>query len=106
LKIIIINKLSFPGYLNSFLAISSKHLTVLIDIAYSSFFHHTPDRHHFMRTECSKFQTHLEDVLSVDPNWHNAIEMNTCVENFSGAVLKTLTASTPNLYLRECITKR
>jgi len=39
--------------------------------------------------------THLEEVIPFDPELHNEMAIDTCVENFSGAVLKALATSTP-----------
>jgi hypothetical protein len=43
----------------------------------------------------------LEDQIPFDPELHNGIAINTCVENFSGAVLKALAASTPKCRPRD-----
>jgi len=40
----------------------------------------------------SKFQIHLEDQIPFDPELHNGMAIDMCVENFSGAVLKALVA--------------
>jgi hypothetical protein len=37
----------------------------------------------------------LEDQIPFDPELHNGITIDTCVENFSGAVLQALAAPTP-----------
>jgi hypothetical protein len=37
----------------------------------------------------------LEDQIPFDPELHDGMAINTCVENVSGAVLKALAASTP-----------
>jgi hypothetical protein len=37
----------------------------------------------------------LEELIPFDPELHNKMAIDTCVENFSGAVLKALAASTP-----------
>jgi hypothetical protein len=37
----------------------------------------------------------LEDQVPFDPQLLNGMAIDTCVENFSGAVLKALEASTP-----------
>jgi hypothetical protein len=37
----------------------------------------------------------LEDQIPFDPELLNGMAIDTCVENFSGAVLKALEASTP-----------
>jgi hypothetical protein len=48
-----------------------------------------------MRTDWANFQTHLEDQIPFDPELNDVMAIDTCVENFSGAVLKSLAASTP-----------
>jgi hypothetical protein len=93
---IVINKdLSFLVYLTSCSALSSDHLPVLIDIACRSSFHLPPDRPDFRRTDWANFQTHFEDQIPFNLEIHNEMARDTCVENFSGAVLKALVASTP-----------
>jgi hypothetical protein len=37
----------------------------------------------------------LEDQIPFDPKLHNGMAIDTCVENFHGAVLKAVAASTP-----------
>jgi hypothetical protein len=37
----------------------------------------------------------LEDKIPFDPELHDGMTIDTCVENFSSAVLKALVASTP-----------
>ena len=43
----------------------------------------------------SNFQDNLEDHIPFDPEVHNGMAMDTCVENFSSAVLQALAAYTP-----------
>ena len=43
----------------------------------------------------AKFQTKLEAEISFNPEMHNTMDIDTCVENFSGAILGALEASTP-----------
>ena len=43
----------------------------------------------------AKFQTHLEAEIPFNPELHNSMDIDTCVENFSGAMLWALEASTP-----------
>jgi len=95
LNIVMTKKLSFPVYLTSCSALSLDHLPVLTDTACRSPSHHPPDRHNLRRTDWANFQTHLEDVIQFDPELHNEMVIDTCVEHFSGAVLKALVASTP-----------
>ena len=40
-------------------------------------------------------KTHLEDQIAFDPELHDGMAIDTCVENLSGTVLKALAASTP-----------
>ena len=53
------------------------------------------DRPDFRCTDWANFQTHLKDQIPFDPELHDGIAIDTSVENFSGAVLKALAASTP-----------
>ena len=94
LDIVITKNLTFPVYLTSCSALSSDHLTVLIDTTCCSSLQHPPDRHGFRRTDWANFQTHLQDQIQFDPELHDGIAIDTCVEN-SGAVLKVLATSTP-----------
>jgi hypothetical protein len=43
----------------------------------------------------------LEDQIPFDPKLHNGMAFDTCVENFSGAVLKALAASAPKCRPRD-----
>jgi hypothetical protein len=95
LDIVITKNLTSPVYLTSCSALSSEHLPVLIDTTCRSTFHHPPDRPDFRRTDWANFQTHLEDQIPFDPELQDGMANDTCVENFSGAVLKALAASTP-----------
>ena len=98
LDIAVTKDVPFPVYLTSCSALSSDHLPGLIDTACRSSFHHPPDRPNFRRTDWANFQTHLEDHIPFDPEMHNGMAINTCVDNFSGAVLQALTASTPKCH--------
>jgi endonuclease/exonuclease/phosphatase family metal-dependent hydrolase len=95
LDIMLTQNLSFPLYLTSCSALSSDHLPVLIETACRSSFHHPPDRPDFRRTDWANFQIHLEDQIPFDPELHNGMAIDTCVENLSSADLKALAASTP-----------
>jgi hypothetical protein len=94
LDIAVAKDLPFPVYLTSCSALSSDHLPVLIETACRSSFHQSPDRPDFRRTD---WATHLEDQIPFDPELHNGMAIDTCVEFFSGAVLKALAASTSNV---------
>ena len=85
--------LSFPLYLTSCSALNSDHLPVLIDTACRSSFLNPPDLPDFRRTDWASFQTQLEELSPFDSELHNEMAIDTCVENFSGAVLKALSAS-------------
>ena len=61
-----------------------------------SSFQHPPDRPDVRRTDWAKLHTHLEAEIPFNPELHNSIDIDTCVENFSGAILGALEASTPN----------
>jgi len=92
----VINKnLSFPVYLTSCSALRSDHLPVFIDASCRSSFHNPPDRPDFRPTDCASFQAQLEELIPFDSELHNEMAIDTCVENFSGSVLKALAASTP-----------
>jgi len=82
-------------YLTSCFALSSDDLPVLSDTTCRSSFQHPPDRPDFRRTDWANFQTHLEDQIPFDPELHDGMAIDMCVENFSGAVLEALAASTP-----------
>jgi hypothetical protein len=43
----------------------------------------------------------MEAEISFNPELHNAMAIDTCVENFSGAVLKSLGTSTPKRRSRD-----
>ena len=92
---VITKNLTSPVYLTSFSVLTSDHLPILIETTCRSFFQHPPDRPDFRRTDWAKFQTHLEDQIPFDPELHDGMAIETCVENFSGAVRKALAASTP-----------
>ena len=78
----ITKKHSTPVYRISCSALSSDHLPVLIDTTYHSSFHHPHDRSDFKQTDWAKFQIHLEDQITFDPELHNEMAIDTCVDNF------------------------
>jgi len=94
LGIAMVKEIPFPVYLTSCSALSSDHLPVLIDTTCHSSFQHPPDRPDFRRTHWANFQVHLEDQIPFDPEFHNGLAIDPCVEKFSGAVPKALAAST------------
>ena len=95
LQIVITKSRTFPVYLTSCSALNSDYLLVLIDTSCRSSVHHPMDRPNFRRTDWANFQTHFEDLIPFDLELHNGMAIDTCVENFSGAVLKALAASSP-----------
>ena len=97
----ITKNLSIPGYLTSYSALSTDNLPIIIDTTCRSSFHHPTDRLDFRLTDWANFQTHLQELVPFDPELHNEMAIDTCVENFSGAVVKALEASTPKLRPRD-----
>jgi len=65
LDIVLTKDLSFPVYLTSCSALSSDHLSVLIDTACRSSFQHPSDRPDFRRTDWANFQTNLKRSISL-----------------------------------------
>ena len=63
-------------------------------------FHHPTDRPDFRRLDWANFLTHLEEIIPFDSKLHNEMAIDTYLENYSGAVLKELVASTPKLRSR------
>ena len=94
LDIVITRDLPSSVHLTSCSALSSDHLPVLIDTMCRSSFQHPPDRPDVRRTDWAKFQTHLEAEIPFNPELHNSMDIDTCVENFSGAILRALQACT------------
>jgi len=92
---VITKKLTSLVYLTSCSALSSDHLPVLIDTTCRLSFQYPPHRPDFRCTDWANFQIYLEDQIPFDLELHNGMAIDTCVETFSGAVLKALAASTP-----------
>jgi hypothetical protein len=95
LDIVITRDFPTSVYLTSCSVLSSDLLPVIIDTSCRSSFQHPPDRPEFRRTDWANFQTQLEAEIPFNLELHNAMATDTCVENFSGAVLRALTTSTP-----------
>jgi hypothetical protein len=76
-------------------ALSTDLLPVLIDTGCFLAFHYTPDRPTVRYTDWAKFQTHLKSEIPLIPELHNGKDIDSFVENRSGAILGALTASTP-----------
>ena len=88
-------------YLTSWYALSFDHLPVLVDTECPSSLLQPSDHPHFRRTDWAKFQSHLEDKIPFDPELHIEMSIVTCAENFPGAVLEVLAASTPECRLHD-----
>jgi len=97
LDIVITRDLPSSVHLTSCSALSSDHFPLLIDAMCCSSFQHPPDRPDVRRTDWAKFQTQLEAEIPFNPKLHNSMDISTCVENFSGAILGALEAFTPKL---------
>jgi hypothetical protein len=95
LDIVITRDLPSSVRLASCSALSSDHLPVIIDTMCRSSFRDPTDRPEFRRRDWANVQTQLEARIPFNPELHNAMVIDTCVENCSGAVFKALTASTP-----------
>ena len=93
---------NFPSLvpLTSCSALSSDHLLLLVDTTYRPSFPYPPDRPDFRRTDWAIFLAYLEDQIPFNPELHDEMEIDTCV-NFSGAVLNALAASTSKFRPRD-----
>ena len=83
LDMVITKNLASPVYLTSCSALSSDHLPILIHTACRSSFQRPPDRPEFRHIDWTNFQTHLVNQILFDPELHNGMAIDTCVENFS-----------------------
>jgi hypothetical protein len=81
LDIVLTENFTFPVYPTFCSALTSDHLSVLIDTACRSSFLHPPDRPDFRPTNWAKFQTYLEDQIPFDPELLKGMAIDTCVEN-------------------------
>jgi hypothetical protein len=93
LDIVITKDLAIPMYPTTCSALSTDHLTVLIDTRCRSSFLNLPDRPDFRKTDWVKFQACLEDRLPPTPKIRNGVEIDTCVREVSSAITETLAAS-------------
>jgi len=98
---VITKKLSFPVYLTSCSALRLDHLPVLTETSSRSSHHHPPYRPDFRCTNWADLQTHMEELIPFDPELCNEMSIDTCVEKFSGAIMKALQASNPKRRPRE-----
>jgi hypothetical protein len=95
LDIVITRDIPSSVHLASCSAKRSYHIPVLINTTCRSSSQHPPDRPDFRRTDWVKFQTHLETGISLNPELHTGMAIDTCVENYSEAVLRARSASIP-----------
>jgi hypothetical protein len=95
IDIVITKDLTFPVYLMACSALSSDHLSVLIDTTCRSSIRNMPGRPDYRRTDWVKFQSSLEDRLPSTPLRPNEGEIDTCVEEMSSAILEALAAPNP-----------
>lgn len=93
LDIVITKDLVTPMYLTCS-ALSSDHLSLLINKRCRSSFLGPPDRPD-LRTDCSKFQACLEAGPLSKPDLPNEVAIDACDEELSSAISKSLTDSTP-----------
>ena len=90
LDIVITGDLPSSVHLTSCSALSSDHLPVLIDTTCRSSFQHPTDRPDVRRTDWAKCQTQLEAEIPFKQEFHNSLDIDMCVEDFSGAILGAL----------------
>jgi hypothetical protein len=95
LDIVITRDLPSSVALTSCSTLSSDHFHVLIGTGWRSSFQHPPDRLDVRRTDWANFQTHLQAHIPLNPELNNGKDIDTCVENFSGAILRALAVSNP-----------
>jgi hypothetical protein len=101
LDIVITRDIPSSVHLASCSALSSDHLPVLIDTTCRSSFQHPPDRPDFRRTDWVNFQTRLEKEIPLNSELHTGMAIDTCVENFSEAVIRALSAFTHKCRTRD-----
>jgi hypothetical protein len=101
LDIVITRDIPFSVHLASCSALSLDHLPVLIDTTCRSSFQQPPDRPDFRRTDWVQFQTQLEAEVQLNPELHYGMAIYKCVQNYSEAVLRAPSASTPKCRPRD-----
>jgi hypothetical protein len=92
LDIVVSKDLTIPVYLTACSALSSYHLLVLIDTRCRSSFLNLPDCPDYRWTECVKFQASVEDRLPSTLILSNEVEIDTCGEEVSSAIVQALAA--------------
>jgi hypothetical protein len=95
LDIAVTKNLPTPVHLTACSALSSDHLPILIDTTCRSSFLNPQDRPDFKRTDWSKFQACLDNVIPFNTETADEVGINTCVENLTSAISGALEKSTP-----------
>jgi hypothetical protein len=90
LDIIVTKELVTQVYLNMCSALSSNHLSVLIDKRCRSSFLSSPDQPDLRRMDWFKFQASLEAAFLSDPDLLNEVTIDSCVEKLSSTISKAL----------------
>ena len=80
LDIVNTNTVVTPAYLTTCLALSSDHLTRLIDMRCRSSFLNSPDRPDLRRNDWSKFQAWLETGFPSNPDLPCGVAIDTCIK--------------------------
>jgi hypothetical protein len=84
-----------PVYLTACSALRSDHLRILIDTTCRSSFLNPPDRTDFKRTDWSKFQECLENVIPFNAETADEVGIDACVGTLTSAISGALEVSTP-----------
>ena len=81
--------------LTSCSALISGLLPVIKDTMCRSPFFFPPDRTDFRPIDWTTFQASLEDGILLNPDLHDEVAHNTCVDKLSSAILEAFAVSTP-----------
>jgi hypothetical protein len=100
LDIAVTKNLPTPVHLTACSALSSDHLPILIDTTCRSFFFNPPDRPDFKRTDWSKFQACLDNVIPFNAETADEGGIDACVGSLTSAISGALEVSTPKSRLR------
>jgi hypothetical protein len=95
LDIAVTKTLPTPVNLTACSALSSDHLPTLIDTRCRSSFLNPPDRPDFKRTDWSKFQACLHNVIPFNTETADEAGIDTCVGSLNSAISEALEVSTP-----------
>jgi hypothetical protein len=96
LDIAVTKNLRTPVHLTACSALSSDHLSILIDTTCRSSFLNPPDRPDFKRTDWSKFQACLDNVIPFNTETVDMAGIDACVGSMTSAISGALEGSTPN----------